>query len=144
LSTFPSATRGEFNKDGVKSQGFFSGFFKKKFSSANMLILIKKNRTLNAFSDLETRLCKGATSRPAATSPTSHSEWQTGIATDAEHLASGACLVLLMAATFVWDKPGNSSTTQPAGTVSSCRERIHLADHRVETHHASGEIMPPR
>ena len=52
--------RGEFNKDGVKSQGFSAGFSKKKFSSPNMLILIKKNRTLNAFSDLETRLFKGA------------------------------------------------------------------------------------
>jgi hypothetical protein len=60
LSTFSSATRGEFNKDGVKSQGFFSGFFKKINSSSNRLVLIKKNRTLNAFSDLETRLLKGA------------------------------------------------------------------------------------
>lgn len=52
--------RGEFNKDGVKSQGFFSGFFKKKISSPNMMILIRKNCTLNAFSDLEMRLFKGA------------------------------------------------------------------------------------
>jgi hypothetical protein len=41
-SPFSSATRGEFNKDGGKSQGFSAGFFKKKISHLKILILIKK------------------------------------------------------------------------------------------------------
>ena len=48
-SPFSSATRGEFNKDGAKSQGFSSGFSKKIFSSHNILILIKKQHVKIAF-----------------------------------------------------------------------------------------------
>ena len=39
---FWSATRGEFNKDGAKSQGFSAGFLKKRLSHLKRLILIKK------------------------------------------------------------------------------------------------------
>jgi len=55
-SPFSPATRGEFNKDADRSQGFFCGFCKKNFNAFNLLILFGKHTHQNASNKLPENL----------------------------------------------------------------------------------------